>query len=76
MRYDKDELKGKYVSLSFSDCLMDKWYQYTQDNKSTKKYVIKFDEFLIRCNTSARKDKLKFFLGLETKLEKTYEPNW
>jgi len=32
----KDELKGKYVTPSFSDCLMDKWHQYTQGNKLTK----------------------------------------
>jgi len=50
MGYD-DELKGKYVPLSFSDRLMDKWHQYNQGNKSVKEYVVKFDEFLIRCNT-------------------------
>ena len=47
----KDELKGKYVLPSFSDRLMDKWHQYTQGNKSVKKHVAKFDEFLIRCST-------------------------
>jgi len=47
----KDELKGKYVLPSFSARLMDKWHQYTQGNKSAKKYVIKFDEFLIWCST-------------------------
>jgi len=30
----KDELKGKYVPLSFDDRLMDKWHKYTQVNKS------------------------------------------
>jgi len=33
----KEEVEIKYVSPSFSDRLMDKWYQYTQDNKSAKK---------------------------------------
>jgi len=44
----KNELKGKYVSPSFSDRLMDKLHQYTQGNKSAKKYVTKFDEFFIK----------------------------
>ena len=35
----KDELKGKYVPLSFSDRLMDKGHQYTKGNKSAKEYV-------------------------------------
>jgi len=30
---------------------MDEWHQYTKGNKSAKKYVVKFDEFFIRCNT-------------------------
>jgi len=72
----KDELKGKYVAPSFSDHLMDKWHQYTQGNKSAKEYAVKFDEFLIRCNTSVRKDKLKSFIGLQLDLEKTCEPNY
>jgi len=47
----KDKLKSKYMSSLFYDRLMDKWHQYTKDNKSVKKYIVKFDEFLIRCNT-------------------------
>jgi len=50
----KDEPKGKYVSPSFSDRLMDKWYQYTQGNKSVKEYVTKFNEFLIRCSAFSK----------------------
>ena len=69
----KNELKGKYVPPSFSDRFMDKWHQYNQGNKSAKEYVTKFNEFLIRCST-IRKDKLKFFLDLESDLEKTCEP--
>ena len=46
----KGEFGGKYVPPSFSARLMDKWHRYTQGNKSTQKYVKKFDEFLIRCN--------------------------
>ena len=72
----KNEVKGKYVPPSFSDCLMNKWHQYTQNNKSTKKYVAKFDEFLIICNTFSKEGKLKSFLGLELDLEKTCEPNY
>jgi len=49
----KDELKGKYAPL-FSDRLMDKWYQCTQGNKSVKEYVIKFNEFLIRCSAFSK----------------------
>ena len=67
----KEDLKTKYVSPSFSDRLMNKWHQYTQGNKSEKKYVTKFDEFLTRYST-INKDKLKFFLDLEPDLEKTY----
>ena len=51
----KDELKGKYVPPSFSDRFMDKWHQYNQGNKSAKEYVVKFDEFLIRCSTFSKK---------------------
>ena len=47
----KKELKIKYVPLLFSARLIDNWHQYTQDNKSAKEYVKKFDEFLIRYST-------------------------
>jgi len=47
----KYKLKGMYVLPSFSDCLMDKWCEYTQGNKSEKEYVATFDEVLIRCST-------------------------
>ena len=43
----KDELRGKHVPPLFCVCLIDEWHQYTQGNK----YVTKFNEFLIRCNT-------------------------
>ena len=52
----KDELKDKYVPPLFSDRLMDKWHQYSQDNKSTKEYVAKFDEFSSDVVPSIRKD--------------------
>jgi len=51
----KNDLKSKYMPLSFNDRLMDKWHQYTQSNKSAKEYVAKFDEFLIRYSTFSRK---------------------
>jgi len=47
----KEELEIKYVTPSFSVHLMNNWHQYTQGNKSSKEYIKKFDEFLIRCNT-------------------------
>ena len=72
----KEELETKYVPLSFSARLMDKWHQYTQGNKSAKKYVEKFDEFLIRCIPSIRKVNLKFVLDSDPTLEITYELNY
>ena len=45
----KDELKGKYVPPYYYG-LLDKWHWITQGNKSIKKYVTKFDEFLTRYN--------------------------
>jgi len=47
----KEELETKRVPPSFSARLMVNWHQHTQGNKSAKKYVEKFDEFLIRCST-------------------------
>jgi len=51
----KEELETKYVLLSFSARLMDNWHQHTQSNKSAKKYVEKFNEFLIKCSTLHKK---------------------
>jgi len=72
----KDELRGKYVPPSFSACLMDKWHQYTQSNKSAKEHVAKFDEFLIRCNTLNIEGQAQIFSRLEPDLEVTCEPNY
>jgi len=47
----KEELQTKYVPPSFSARFMDNWYQCTQDNKSAKEYIEKFDELFIRCST-------------------------
>ena len=47
----KEEQKIKYMTPLFSARLMDNWHQHTQDNKSAKKYVEKFDEF---CSTLHR----------------------
>ena len=52
----KEELETKYVPPSFSAHLMDNWHQHTQGNKSTKEYVEKFDEFLIRWSTLHREN--------------------
>jgi len=51
----KKELETKYVSPSFSARLIDNWHQHTQGNKTAKEYVLKFDEFLIRCSTLHKK---------------------
>jgi len=55
---------------------MDNWHQHTQGNKSAKEYVEKFNEFLVICNTSIRKEELKFFLDSEPTLEMAYELNY
>jgi len=51
---------------------MDNWHQYTQANKSAKKYVEKFDEFLIKCNTLHRESEaqilFRFKAGLRDNL--------
>jgi len=52
----KEELETKHVQPSFRARLMDNWHQYTQSNKSAKKYVKKFDEFLIRYSTLRKED--------------------
>ena len=65
----KEELKTKYVPLSFNAHLMDNWHEYAQGNKSAEEYVEKFDEFPIR------NEKLKFFLNSESALEMTHELN-
>ena len=75
-------------SPSFSACLKDKWHRYTHGNKSAPKYVEKFDEFLVRCNTLSTEGKsqvlFRFRAGLRddlrtellarkiTKFEKAY----
>ena len=50
-----EELKAKYVPPSFSSRLIDNWCQYTQGNKSVKKYVEKFYKLVIRCSTLHKK---------------------
>ena len=70
----KEEPKGKYVPPSFYVHLLDKRHQFTQDNKSAKEYVAKFDEFLIRCSILwTLKAKLKSFHDFELDLGKTCE---
>jgi len=44
---------------------MDNWHQHTQANKSAKKYVEKFDEFLIRYNTLHKEGEAQIFLDSE-----------
>ena len=52
----KDELMGKFMPPSYYARLLDRWHQFSQGNKSVKKYVAKFDEFLIRCSAMNKKD--------------------
>jgi len=52
----KFELREKYVLSLFSARLMDKWYRYTQGNKSGHEHVQKFDEFLINVMPLTLKD--------------------
>ena len=47
----KLRLNKKYLSPTYYPRLLDKWNQFYQGNKSAKEYVVKFDEFLIQCNT-------------------------
>jgi len=68
----KEEIETKYVLSSFSAHLMDNWHQYTQGNKSAKEYVEKFNESSLDAIPFIRKVKFKFFLGLESALEMTY----
>jgi len=42
----KEKLMLKYVPLSFSQQLLNKWNRLIQGNKSTTEYITKFDEFL------------------------------
>ena len=46
----KDDLKGKYVPPHYYKHLPDRWHKIFQGNKSAKKYVNEFDEFLNRYN--------------------------
>ena len=60
----KAELNIKYVPSSFSARLMDNWHQHTQDNRSAKEYIEKFDKFLTRGSTLHKEGEAKFFLDL------------
>ena len=56
----KDELKGKYVLPYYYACLLNRRHQFSHDNKSTKEYVAKFDEFLIRCSVIGTESEAPF----------------
>ena len=64
----KEELETKYVLLSFSARLMDNWHQHTQSNKSAKKYVEKFNEFLIKCSTLHKEDEAQILFRFRASL--------
>ena len=69
----KEEVETKYVPPLFSARLIDNWHQHTQDNKSAKEYVEKFNEFLVRCNTLHKEGEsqilFKFRVGLRDDLQ-------
>ena len=45
----KEKLQLKYVTLSFSQQLLDKWNRLIQGNKLVTDYIAIFDECLIWC---------------------------
>ena len=45
----KEKLMLKYVPLSFSQQLLDKWNRWTQENNLVTDYFAKFDEYLNHC---------------------------
>ena len=47
---------------------MDKWHQYTQGDKSIKKYVAKFDEFLIKCRTFSKEGQAQILYRFRARL--------
>jgi len=67
-----DELKGKYVPLSYYTRFLDKWHQFSQGDKSANEYVIKFDEFLNKGNVMITEDEAQIlFRFRELTLDKT-----
>ena len=46
----KLRLKEKYVPMSYHQRLLDQWQRLIQGNRSVAEYIVKFDEFVMRCN--------------------------
>jgi len=44
------KLEEKYSSVTYKHHLLDQWQRLPQGNRSVAEYIIKFDEFLIRCS--------------------------
>ena len=45
----KLKLQEKYLPASYKQRLLDQWQRLTQSNQSMAEYIIKFNEFLLRC---------------------------
>ena len=67
----KDERKGNYVPPSYDAHLLDRCHQFSQDNKSARKCVAKFDGLLIRCSVLGTKGKTQILSRFKLALEKT-----
>ena len=71
--YMKNKLKGKYVPPHYYKYLLDKWCKISQGNKSAKKYLNGFDEFLNRYNIWGKQSDVQVFsqfcTGLRMDLE-------
>ena len=46
----KERLRQKYLFTSYKQRLLDQWQKMTQGNRPVSEYIIKFDEFLMRCS--------------------------
>ena len=68
----KDEVKGKYMPPHYYKHL-DRWHKIFQGNKSAKKHVNEFDEFLNRYNILGKQSYIQVFsqfcAGLRIDLE-------
>ncbi|MQL76057.1 hypothetical protein Taro_008435 [Colocasia esculenta] len=45
----KIKLREKYLPASFRQCLIDRWQNIFQGNRSITEYIAEFDEYLMRC---------------------------
>jgi len=57
----RDEIKGKYVPPYYYKHVLNRWHRISQGNKSAKKYVNEFEEFLNRYNSLGRHCDIQVF---------------